>query len=107
MRFLPNICGHHALLPKSLSTSYSYDLTGTLPHDSGGYADVWKGQYHDQVVALKVARAYLGFELVKTRHVGYHRPSVSINKLTASHTRRSARRLLYGRPFTTQMYCRC
>ena len=91
---LPKICGNRALLPKSLSLSYSNALIGE-PWSSGGSADVWKGRYHDRDVALKVMRVFQSVEVVSIRRVSYHRISMFINKLTTSHTRGSAWKPLY------------
>ena len=49
------ICGHNKLLPKSLRIPLCYDRQGP-PLYSGGFADVWKGKYRGQDVAVKVIR---------------------------------------------------
>ena len=41
-----------------------YDRTGDALY-SGGYADVWKGQYCGQDVAVKVIRTYSSSDLEK------------------------------------------
>ena len=64
MRSLYKICAIHSLLPGSLQINVRYDPSGA-PHCSGGFADVWKGEYGDQQVAVKVLRVYVGSNLQK------------------------------------------
>lgn len=40
------------------------------PRYSGGFADVWKGRYRDQEVAVKVLRVGLTSDLDQIRRVG-------------------------------------
>jgi hypothetical protein len=57
LHYLYGICGGQALLPQSLVIPLCYDPT-KHPVCSGGYADVWKCQYHGREVAAKVLRVY-------------------------------------------------
>ena len=49
------MCGRNKLLPKSLQIPLCYDRRG-FPLYTGGFADVWKGEYRGQDVAVKVIR---------------------------------------------------
>ena len=69
IKLLYRTCGHHALLPGTLRISAHYDQTGNLPR-RGGYADVWRGDYRGQDVAIKVIRTYSDRELGKVINVG-------------------------------------
>ena len=64
------MCGHHALVPRALIVSTYYDRNGTPPR-KGGYADVWKGEYCGQDVAVKAIRTYTNRELQRVINVGY------------------------------------
>ena len=68
MRFLYDVCGRDALLPRSLELPFSYNTTGD-PLVGGGFADVWKGQYQGREVAVKVLRVFKTDDLKKTRKV--------------------------------------
>ena len=64
LKTLYKICGHFALLPKSLKINVRYDQT-VLPHHSGGFSDVWKGSYRGRAVAVKVLRMYSNSSMQK------------------------------------------
>ena len=49
------MCGRNKLLPKSLRIPLCYDRQG-FPLYTGGFADVWKGEYCGRDVAGKVIR---------------------------------------------------
>jgi len=51
------VCGRQAILPSSLEIPLCYNPTEG-PFCSGGFADVWKGEYLGQEVAAKVLRVY-------------------------------------------------
>ena len=53
LHFLGRICGHKALLPRSLEVSLCYNISED-PVSCGGLADVWKGQYNGMDVAVQV-----------------------------------------------------
>ncbi|KAF9645415.1 kinase-like protein [Thelephora ganbajun] len=55
LRPLYRICGHQVLLPTSLAVPLCYNPTEN-PMCRGGFADVWKTQYHGREVAAKVLR---------------------------------------------------
>jgi len=57
LRTVYKICGHQALLPRALTIQLDSDLTGDALY-GGGFADVWKGRYRDQDVAVKILRVY-------------------------------------------------
>lgn len=48
----------------------------------GGFADVWKGEYRGQDVAIKVIRTYTNSDLQKVIGVGIGCISQTINELT-------------------------
>ena len=62
LRSLCKMCGRHALLPTTLKTPISFERTGNITY-RGGFADVWKGEYRGQDVAVKVIRIYSDSEL--------------------------------------------
>ena len=68
LKTLYRMCGRHGFLPASLKIPVCYDRTGT-PLYRGGFADVWKGEYCGQDVAVKVLRTYSNDVLQKTIHV--------------------------------------
>jgi hypothetical protein len=85
LHFLYDICGRDALLPRSLAIPLCYNPTEN-PLDQGGFANIWKGQYHDQEVAAKVLRVYAANDVQKIRKVGCPRLVVRINELTVCRT---------------------
>ena len=72
------MCGYHARLPSTLNVLVDYDQT-TSPLYRGGYADVWKGKYCGQDVAVKVLRIYSSEELQKVIKVSCWLHPVSIH----------------------------
>ncbi|KAF9790923.1 kinase-like domain-containing protein [Thelephora terrestris] len=64
LRPLYRTCGRHAILPRTLKIPICYDRTSDALY-SGGYADVWRGEYHGQDVAVKVIRTYSNSDLRK------------------------------------------
>ena len=64
LRPLYRTCGRHALLPKAMEIPICYDPTDNALY-SGGYADVWKGQYRGRDVAVKVIRTFSNSDLAK------------------------------------------
>lgn len=64
------LCGHQALLPRSLKIPLCYDPTEP-PLYHGGFTDVWKGRHRGQEVAAKVSRAYNASDLGEIRKVGH------------------------------------
>jgi hypothetical protein len=69
LKLLYRTCGHHALLPGALKVPVTYDQTTHVVY-RGGYADVSKGRYRDQDVAVKAIRTYSNTELRKVINVG-------------------------------------
>ena len=69
---LCRICGHQALLPRSVQIPLCYNRMDT-PLYHGGFAEVWKGEYRGREVAVKVLKVYATTDLVKTTKVGSHR----------------------------------
>ena len=57
-------------MPRALKIPVFYGQTGNVVY-RGGYADVWKGQYCGQDVAVKAIRTYSNTELRKVINVGY------------------------------------
>ena len=64
LKLLYRTCGMYALLPGTMRISNCCDRTGIALY-RGGYADVWKGQYCGQEVAVKVIRMYSNSDLQK------------------------------------------
>ena len=65
------ICGHHALLPKSLQIPLCYDRSDD-PLYRGGFSDMWKGKHNGRHVAVLVLRIYSTSDFVKITNVGSH-----------------------------------
>ena len=70
MSALCYVCGRRALLPRSLQISLCYNRL-EVPQYSGGFSDVWMGDYQGQRVAAKVLRVYLTSDLNSIRKVGH------------------------------------
>lgn len=68
LKLLYKTCGHYALLPRVLNVPVHYDRNTDEVY-RGGYADVWKGEYCGQDVAIKVIRTYSKCELKKVINV--------------------------------------
>jgi hypothetical protein len=66
---LCRICGRQALLPRSLQIPLCYDRSGTAMY-SGGFADVWEGEYLGCKVAVKVLRVHSMSNFGKITSVG-------------------------------------
>ena len=66
---LCRICGRQGLLPRSLQIPVCYDRSEDALY-SGGYADVWMGEYQGREVAVKVLRVYSTSDLDKIVTVG-------------------------------------
>ena len=64
LKLLYKMCGHHALLPRAIRIPACYNRT-SVPLYRGGFADVWKGEYCGQDVAVKVIRTYSNSSLQK------------------------------------------
>jgi hypothetical protein len=58
LRALCKICGRQALLPRSLRQIPPRYDPSERPLNSGGFADVWMGEYEGRKVAVKVLRVY-------------------------------------------------
>jgi hypothetical protein len=58
---------------------------GRTPQFRGGFADVWKSEYHGQEVAVKVLRIYSTSDSERFIRVGCLRLVVRIAKLTVPH----------------------
>ena len=52
-----------------------YD-SADIPHLRDGYADVWKGQYRDQEVGVKVLRTYAASDLQEITRVSHLQYSI-------------------------------
>ena len=77
LRALYQICGRHALLPRSLQIPPCHNRSDT-PLYRGGFADVWKGEHKGRNVAIKVLRIYSTSDVDKIRFVS---PAVSLKYL--------------------------
>ena len=69
LRLLYRTCGQYALLPRALKVPVCYNQAGNALY-KGGYADVWKGKYRGQDVAVKIIRVYSTDKLQKVINVG-------------------------------------
>jgi hypothetical protein len=70
------MCAGHYLLPRSLQIEVGYDPSG-VALCRGGFADVWKGNYGGQEVAVKVLRIYADSDLQKITRVSHYKRSHS------------------------------
>ena len=68
LQILYKICGHQALLPRSLLIPLCYDPTGD-PLCRGRFADVWEGRHQGRNVASKVLRICKRSDLERIRRV--------------------------------------
>ena len=66
---LCKICGRQALLPRSLRIPVCYDRSDD-PLYTGGFADVWMGEYQGTKVAVKVLRVSESSDFDKITSVG-------------------------------------
>ncbi|KAF9786165.1 kinase-like domain-containing protein [Thelephora terrestris] len=64
LKLLYRTCGHNALLPSTLEVPVCFDRTSNALY-RGGYADVWKGKFCAQDVAVKVIRTYSNDDSLK------------------------------------------
>ena len=69
LKLLYRTCGYHALLPGALKVPVCYDRNCDVLYRSG-YADVRKGRYRGEDVAVKVIRTYSNDELQQVISVG-------------------------------------
>ena len=67
-RVLRRVAPAYSVLPKSYSPP-GVTLSGTIPHTSGGSADVWKGQLDGNQVCIKTFRIQTTADLDKIRPV--------------------------------------
>lgn len=68
MTTLCRICGHQALLPKSVQIPLCYNrMDDPLYH--GGFAEVWKGEHQGCEVAVKVLKVSMTSDLGKVTRV--------------------------------------
>lgn len=50
----------------------AYNINGTDTRlGCGGFSDVWKGEYKDREIAVKVLKVYQGTDFKKITRVGY------------------------------------
>ena len=71
MNTLCKICGRHALLPSTFQIPLCFDQSERAPY-SGGYADVWVGDYLGRKVAVKVLKVYSTNDFNKITSVSHH-----------------------------------
>jgi hypothetical protein len=82
-RFLPDICGRLALLPRLLAIPLHFGPTEN-PLRRGVDGRVWKGQYNGREVVVKVLRVYPASDVGKIRKAGCPRLVACVGELTAS-----------------------
>ena len=82
VKSLRKTCARHSLLPSPLQIGLCYD-PASVAHYRGGFADVWKGEYCGQEVAVKVLRVYVNSDLQKITRVGHWRSSFPCNRYHA------------------------
>ena len=104
LKILYRTCGFHERLPTTMRIAVRYDRTADALF-RGGCGDVWKGEYRDQEVAVKVIRVYSDSDLQKVIGVGCVSPSFRTPAINRIICRDSARRLSYGRPSGTRTLC--
>lgn len=93
LRRLYRTCGCYAILPTALKISVRCDRSDNALY-RGGYADVWKGEYHGRDVAVKVVRAYSNSDSQKLFRVSCRLCSHSVFPVTEDALcRGSARKL--------------
>ena len=68
LRYLYSICGHQALVPRSLGIPLCYD-PAVDPVYRGEVADLWKGQHEGRKVAVQVLRLWPGDDAEQVRKV--------------------------------------
>ena len=68
LRILRRVAPAYSVLPKSYSPP-GVTLNGTIPHTSGGFADVWKGQLDGNQVCIKTFRTQAAAGMDKIRRV--------------------------------------
>lgn len=67
---LCKICGSQGLLPRSVQIPPCHDPMDN-PLARGGYAEVYKGNYHGREVAVKVLKVYQTSDFNKITRVGH------------------------------------
>ena len=85
LRSLCKICDRQALLPRSLEIPLCYNPMD-VPLCQGGFADMWKGQYHGRDIAAKALRVYQTNDFEQIRKVGCPQPALHTDELTVSPT---------------------
>jgi hypothetical protein len=66
---LRRLCGNSGILPTSYHLNDGIEKSGSVPHGSGGFADVWQGKFRGRRVALKVLRTYATDDINKVKKV--------------------------------------
>ena len=70
LQYLTKICSRQTLLPSTLQLPLLYDPMEN-PVERGVFANLRKGQYNGQVVAVMVLNVYERFYLDRIASVGY------------------------------------
>lgn len=76
LAMLRRLCGRFAILPPSHVISDGLKITTLAPVESGGFADVYRGTYNGNTVAVKVFRPCAISQLAKMRKVSSLGPTV-------------------------------
>ena len=67
---LCKICGHHALIPRSIQIPLCYNRA-EAPLYQGGFAEVWKGKHEGIQVAVKVLKVFPTSDLLRITRVRF------------------------------------
>ena len=72
---LGEVCSATDRLPTSVLLSTGLEKRGTIPVASGGFADIWRGEYYARQVAIKAFRIYPAQNLKQAKEVCIQSPS--------------------------------
>jgi len=66
---LGKLCGASGLLPTSAVLSAGLEKRGTIAVASGGFTDIWRGEYNGAQVAIKALHIYPALNLKEAKEV--------------------------------------
>jgi len=81
------VCSTIERLPASAVLSAGLEKRGTIAVASGGFTDIWRGDYHGAQVAIKAFRIYPAQNLKEAKEVSIQpsaRKAYSLTKFTDS-----------------------
>ena len=105
---LCKMCDQQRGLPKIMVIECLQD-TSKIPEFGGGFADVFRGIYDEQPVAIKVMRLYVRSDRDLCLSVITHFISYALRRTSSDLValRGSVEKPLCGDTCDTQMFCRC